>query len=471
MPNTSTQTDTNINETEAVQTSTTQNPTNTTPKGMQIPRLYTKAGEDPLEQIEYEIRSSIIKNSDGSIVKEIKNVEVPKAWSQVATDILAQKYFRKAGVPLKNLDGTPKVDENGKESHASASGYIFSDGEYFLNQLFARTFRFFSWNTYPRDGGQLDGTGRLKDDRMLGYDEYITVPTDVTEDANPIPKPPMIFPAVNCDANGRCIEDHTQTGVSINDIFDKDVIIPISSSRVFMRFYAFADADQMPLRGVTVDWGDGYKDPVLGMFRNHRGYKQPTCNKATKQCEITTTDDSKPCRADAQCGAGGKCILQTADSIIGTAIGKCVTPQTTGKGCEVDSDCDELVGICQGKDTAKSFGHIQDQSCDNDYIQFTHVYQCTRLPRANGGNFEPDPAKCGPRFPNGCCIFQPKVQVKDNWGWCSGKCTDVLKGGGGDGCYDGTFLERAKPNECAESAGAWVPFGKRVIVSPPPIRR
>jgi hypothetical protein len=364
-----------------------------------------------------------------------------------------------------------KVDENGKESHASASGYIFSDGEYFLNQLFARTFRFFSWNTYPRDGGQLDGTGRLKDDRMLGYDEYITVPTDVTEDANPIPKPPMIFPAVNCDANGRCIEDHTQTGVSINDIFDKDVIIPISSSRVFMRFYAFADADQMPLRGVTVDWGDGYKDPVLGMFRNHRGYKQPTCNKATKQCEITTTDDSKPCRADAQCGAGGKCILQTADSIIGTAIGKCVTPQTTGKGCEVDSDCDELVGICQGKDTAKSFGHIQDQSCDNDYIQFTHVYQCTRLPRANGGNFEPDPAKCGPRFPNGCCIFQPKVQVKDNWGWCSGKCTDVLKGGGGDGCYDGTFLERAKPNECAESAGAWVPFGKRVIVSPPPIRR
>lgn len=83
-------------------------------KGLVIPRRYTKAGEDPLEQIQYEVRSSIIRNSDGSIVKEIKHVEVPVFWSQVASDILAQKYFRKAGVPLKNADGTPKFDEEGR---------------------------------------------------------------------------------------------------------------------------------------------------------------------------------------------------------------------------------------------------------------------------------------------------------------------------------------------------------------------
>jgi ribonucleoside-diphosphate reductase alpha chain len=45
------------------------------------------------------IRTSVIKNPTGEVVFEMNNVEVPKQWSQIATDILAQKYFRKAGVP------------------------------------------------------------------------------------------------------------------------------------------------------------------------------------------------------------------------------------------------------------------------------------------------------------------------------------------------------------------------------------
>jgi ribonucleoside-diphosphate reductase alpha chain len=40
-----------------------------------------------------------IRNPDGSIVFRLDNVEVPEFWSQVASDVLAQKYFRKAGVP------------------------------------------------------------------------------------------------------------------------------------------------------------------------------------------------------------------------------------------------------------------------------------------------------------------------------------------------------------------------------------
>ncbi len=53
---------------------------------------------------EYDYRTSVIKNPTGEIVFQMDNVEVPKQWSQIATDILAQKYFRKAGVP--NADGT-----------------------------------------------------------------------------------------------------------------------------------------------------------------------------------------------------------------------------------------------------------------------------------------------------------------------------------------------------------------------------
>ncbi len=83
--------------------------------GMKINRLFTKAGEDPLNSAEYEYRTSIIRNKDGSIVFELKNLEIPKNWTQVATDIVAQKYFRKTGVPQFNMDGTPLLDENGKQ--------------------------------------------------------------------------------------------------------------------------------------------------------------------------------------------------------------------------------------------------------------------------------------------------------------------------------------------------------------------
>ena len=82
--------------------------------GLQIRRLFTVDGTDPLDAAEYEYRTSIIRNSDGSVVFEMTDVEVPRSWSQVATDILAQKYFRKAGVPLYDRNGNPMKDMHGK---------------------------------------------------------------------------------------------------------------------------------------------------------------------------------------------------------------------------------------------------------------------------------------------------------------------------------------------------------------------
>lgn len=67
--------------------------------GLQINRVYTKIGVNPFDQFEWEIRDSKIENTDGSIVFEMKGVEVPAQWSQRATDIVASKYFRKAGLP------------------------------------------------------------------------------------------------------------------------------------------------------------------------------------------------------------------------------------------------------------------------------------------------------------------------------------------------------------------------------------
>src|SRR5881409_1524472 len=66
---------------------------------MKIKRLFVDEGMGAFDKIEFEKRSSVIRNPDGSIVFEMSDITVPKQWSQVATDILAQKYFRRAGVP------------------------------------------------------------------------------------------------------------------------------------------------------------------------------------------------------------------------------------------------------------------------------------------------------------------------------------------------------------------------------------
>ena len=66
---------------------------------MQIQRRFTKKDEGPYKDISWEKRVSEIKNSDGRSVFRMDGVIVPSTWSQIATDIIAQKYFRKAGVP------------------------------------------------------------------------------------------------------------------------------------------------------------------------------------------------------------------------------------------------------------------------------------------------------------------------------------------------------------------------------------
>ncbi|WP_293451625.1 vitamin B12-dependent ribonucleotide reductase [Planktotalea sp.] len=76
---------------------------------MKLNRHFTKSGEDAYKSLDFIHTASEIRNPDGSIVFKLDNVEVPDSWSQVASDVIAQKYFRKAGVPNK----TARVKEKG----------------------------------------------------------------------------------------------------------------------------------------------------------------------------------------------------------------------------------------------------------------------------------------------------------------------------------------------------------------------
>jgi ribonucleoside-diphosphate reductase alpha chain len=105
---------------------------------MHINRRYTVEGQDPYSAFAFVPRTSRIVNPDGTAVFEMNNVLAPEGWSQVAVDILAQKYFRKAGVPLR----TERVAEEGMpewlQRSAPAAGDPGTGQETDARQVFQR---------------------------------------------------------------------------------------------------------------------------------------------------------------------------------------------------------------------------------------------------------------------------------------------------------------------------------------------
>ncbi len=110
---------------------------------MKITRFFTKSGSDPLAGIPFVARTSRITKLDGTVVFEAKDVMVPESWSQVAVDILAQKYFRRKGIdaargtasgtPARCSTGWPDAGGTGASSH----GYFSSpeDAQAFYDEL------------------------------------------------------------------------------------------------------------------------------------------------------------------------------------------------------------------------------------------------------------------------------------------------------------------------------------------------
>ncbi|MBI1977356.1 MAG: vitamin B12-dependent ribonucleotide reductase [Candidatus Omnitrophica bacterium] len=68
-------------------------------RGLHVPRRFTRPGVHSYDELEWGRRTSVITNPDGSVVFKMEDAEIPSSWSQLATDIVVSKYFRKAGVP------------------------------------------------------------------------------------------------------------------------------------------------------------------------------------------------------------------------------------------------------------------------------------------------------------------------------------------------------------------------------------
>ncbi|MDD5110605.1 MAG: adenosylcobalamin-dependent ribonucleoside-diphosphate reductase, partial [Patescibacteria group bacterium] len=128
------------------------------PDGLKFTRYFTKAGDDPYAVVNYERRESVIRETDGREIFRMDGVEVPTSWSQVATDILAQKYLRKTGVP--------QLDENG-EIKRNPDGSPVLGPERSIRQVVHRMVG--CW----RDWGERYGYFASPEDAQTFYDETV----------------------------------------------------------------------------------------------------------------------------------------------------------------------------------------------------------------------------------------------------------------------------------------------------------
>ncbi|AVO39266.1 vitamin B12-dependent ribonucleotide reductase [Pukyongiella litopenaei] len=129
---------------------------------MKIERKFTRAGQDAYAELDFVTTSSEIRNPDGTVVFRLDDIEIPRSWSQVASDVIAQKYFRKAGVPARlrkvREKGVPEflwrsvpADDNKELGGETSSKQVFDrlagawaywgwKGGYFSNEDDARAY-------------------------------------------------------------------------------------------------------------------------------------------------------------------------------------------------------------------------------------------------------------------------------------------------------------------------------------------
>ncbi|MEK7633100.1 MAG: hypothetical protein AAB473_04935 [Patescibacteria group bacterium] len=237
-------------------------------------------------------------------------------------------------------------------------------------------------------------------------------------------KPPSVW-AVDVDNcyNDECEEDQTH-GLTMNDQNEGDVSSE-SFYRAYLKFFAAADKNQLPLRRVIIDWGDdsGAKGSETGdnFYKNHRGLED---GKETSICEKPVTDSD----------------------------------------------------YAWGMNT---------DSCDPNYFSYSHIYTCdtteviTVCADTDGdGIYDNTPCT---QDGGESCTFRPRVQVLDNWGFCSGTCDSTIATTNDDGtasCFNSgsSWGSTEDSNECdytnypgGDYTGAtdpWVYYDGTITVTP-----
>ncbi len=321
----------------------------------------------------------------------------------------------------KNCIDTNTASPSEDAPPGTASGRYIVYGKQDLSTIFVKLDSVWNW-TIPAGGSYVQNTtpedfitnisGAQKPYNLSGDPAFTTAS-----------QAPKIYQLGTCKAARKCLES-SSNGFTVNGKSAGNVVSRNSVAPVNIKFYAFADKNQMPIRKMQVDWGDSNIVALDGYFRNQRGSVNGTC------------------------GPASVCLVSSASGDLATK-----------QSCTSNSDC-RYLDNCFTEPVAPNFGQIADKTCDNAYFQFDHVYQCLR----DGTGWQsPCPDLQTQSLYGGCCAFQPMVQVKDNWGWCNGSC-GAAGSPGGTGCYDKSWA--GGTNECANSTGPYETFAGNVIIAP-----
>ncbi len=227
----------------------------------------------------------------------------------------------------------------------------------------------------------------------------------------------------NCDSNGRCKVARV-AAMTINGRADGTLLGADGSLNVTAKFFAWASHNSMPILQRTVLWGDftAKEPPAKGWYKNQKPYCSPDISDAN-------------------------------------AVGEC---DVNGLTCDSDADC-LGVGPCN-KNTGNHFGNTPG-ACSAGTFQFDHTYTCSlrdlqTMPACAGPADAADNAPCYRMIANTpTCVYRPKVQIIDNWGWCN--CT-------GAGCTvaGGAYKEGCSLNNPPANAKPWTEYVGEIRLAP-----
>ncbi|MBI4591961.1 hypothetical protein HY733_00750, partial [Candidatus Uhrbacteria bacterium] len=225
-----------------------------------------------------------------------------------------------------------------------------------------------------------------------------------TAQENPEDHVPLVISVGDCEGT-QCYEG-VEGKFSVNGL-DSENIESEGSERVTVSFYTYADNEQMPIRRIVVDWGDDFT------------------------------------------GIGGDLSWPTGSYSGSTAPDNFYKNH---RGLDTTSDSEQCT------ESPIEFGESTN-ACSSSYVSFTHDYTCTtgRLSQLQSAGddvfgdrecaFDSDTGRLlnSPCYSGEYCVFQPRVHVMDNWGWCTGTCTAGADDT--DGCYTGV-TESGTQDEC-----------------------
>ena len=180
------------------------------------------------------------------------------------------------------------------------------------------------------------------------------------------PRPPRIASpnTGRCSAPGQC-QVNSLDSFAVNGQSEGQISVVDSQYKASIRFYAWASHEQMPLRGVYVDWGDSSLQQLPdGRMKNHKPY----CN-VKKEC---SGSPGLTCNKDVDCPPGG-----------GTCQPVGVCGLNPGRTCRADNDCGSNGGKCNFRTLFGNTG----EACEENYFDFSHLYTCLgpgKLPACGG---------------------------------------------------------------------------------------